>query len=119
MKKSELRQMIREVLREELYANKGSTENRYIAISGEFPTNYHVYTVTPDEESAYVVYEELLYSGDHFQDLELAYLFDLSREEIRRLESMVGKTVTGADADFIAEFFTEGSRVDSLHNNFD
>jgi hypothetical protein len=123
MTKSELKQMIREVLKEELSNKRLSealtAEDRYIAIGGDFPNSYYVYTVTSDEEEAYRAYEEILYSGDYSLDLELAQLFDLTHDEIDRLESMIGKDVSGADAEFIASFFVDGSRVDSLHNNFD
>jgi len=100
--------------------SNSSTENRYIILTGDFPNKYYVHGLTSDgEKEAVDIYNKAMSQLPNFDcDIEVAELFDLTGDEISRLESMVGKEVTGADADFIADFFVDGSRVDSLQNNF-
>jgi hypothetical protein len=97
-----------------------STENRYIILTGDFPSKYYVHGLTSDgEKEAVDIYNKAMTQLPNFDcDIEVAELFDLTSDEISRLESMIGKEVTGADADFIADFFVDGSRVDSRYNNF-
>lgn len=101
-------------------SSEASTENRYIVLTGDFPDKYYVHGLTADgEKEAVDIYNKAMTQLPNFDcDIEVAELFDLTSDEISRLESMVGKEVTGTDADFIADFFTDGSRVDSRYNNF-
>ena len=88
----------------------------YIVLTGDFPNKYFVHGTVATEAEAKEILNKAAqgFSGD----VEMAKLYDLTDSEAARLESMVGKEVSGADADFIADFFTDGSRVDSLYNNF-
>jgi hypothetical protein len=105
---------------DDTHSSEVSTENRYIILTGDFPNKYYVHGLTSDgEKEAVDIYNNAMAQLPNFDcDIEVAELFDLTSEEISRLESMVGKEVTGADADFIADFFIDGSRVDSRYNNF-
>lgn len=101
-------------------SSEAPTESRYIILTGDFPNKYYVHGLTSDgEKEAVDIYNNAMAQLPNSDcDIEVAELFDLTSDEINRLESMVGKEVTGADADFIADFFTDGSRVDSRYNNF-
>lgn len=99
-----------------LYENMWEAKYCYIVLTGDFPNKYFVHGVVATEQEAKAILNKAVqgFSGD----AEMAKMYDLTDSEAARLESMVGKEVTGADADFIADFFTDGSRVDSLYNNF-
>lgn len=109
-----------ETMWDDIPSSEASTENRYIILTGDFPNKYYVHGLTSDgEKEAVDIYNKAMEQLPNFDcDIEVAELFDLTSDEISRLESMVGKEVTGADADFIADFFIDGSRVDSRYNNF-
>ena len=99
-----------------LYENMWEARYCYIVLTGDFPNKYFVHGVVATEAEATDILNKAIqeFSGD----VEMAKLYDLTDLEAARLESMVGKEVSGSDADFIADFFTDGSRVDSLYNNF-
>jgi hypothetical protein len=105
---------------DDTHSSEVSTENRYIILTGDFPNKYYVHGLTSDgEKEAVDIYNKAMAQLPNFDcDIEVAELFDLTSDEISRLEFMVGKEVTGADADFISDFFIDGSRVDSRYNNF-
>jgi hypothetical protein len=110
-----------ETMWDDVTSSEASTENRYIILTGDFQNDvYYVHGLTPDgEKEAVDIYNKAMAQLPNFDcDIEVAKLFDLTSDEISRLESMVGKEVTGADADFISDFFIDGSRVDSIYNNF-
>lgn len=99
-----------------LHEGAGNLKDCYIILTGDFPNSYFVHGIYATEPQARSVLSKIAkeFSGD----IELAQLFDLTQSQAAKLASMAGKEVTGADADFIAQFFTDGSRVDSLQNNF-
>lgn len=102
-----------------LYENMWDAKYCYIVLTGDFPNKYFVHGVVSTEAEAVAILNKATAQETGFSgDMELAKLFDLTDSEAARLESMVGKEVTGADADFIADFFVNGDRVDSLQNNF-
>ena len=99
-----------------LYENMWEARYCYIVLTGDFPNKYFVHGVVATEAEAKEILNkaEQGFSGN----VEMAKLYDLADSEAARLEAMVGKEITGDDANFIADFFTDGSRVDSLYNNF-
>ena len=83
-----------------LYENMWEARYCYIVLTGDFPNKYFVHGVVASEQEAEAILNNAVqgFSGD----VEMAKIYDLTDSEAVRLESMIGKEASGADADFIA-----------------
>lgn len=123
--KSELKQMIREALREELQLNRQkqnklkesiSTTDPWLVLERD-PVSQFVHIVTDNENEARYTYEVALFNfkARHPDDDEavlLVQFFDVSTSERARLDSLVEKEITGADDAFVQDFI-ENDRYDT------
>ena len=122
MKKSELRQMIREMLHEELKKQNKLTESANITnpwlVLERDPVSQLVHVVTDDIDEARYAYQVALHnfkarSPKSDEAVLLVQFFDVSPNERARLDSLEEKEITGDDDAFVQNFI-ENDRFDTV-----